>query len=110
MPNAVGTLTNINGYTTPIGNRALAAKKFSWNNGNYVAGGFIIGKNTFGLRGIDCGFATMSAGGNYEVEVQVAGPSAGQINVRLIVVATGIEVAGGAALTADSTVVMVIGG
>lgn len=110
MANAVGTVTNVNGYTTPIGNRALACKKFAWNAGNYVTGGFKIGVQTFGLRGIDGGFATMSVGGNYECEVQIPAIGASYLNVRLIVVATGLEVANGVALTADSTSLVVIGG
>lgn len=110
MPNAVTTVTNINGYTTPIGNRALAVKEIAWNTGNYPAGGFPIGKQTFGLRGIDTAWGGISNGGHYYVETQVLTPGASQVSVRLFVLSTGIEVATGAALTADYVTIGVIGG
>jgi hypothetical protein len=109
MANAATTVTNVNGYTTPIGNRALSVKKVAWNTGNYVAGGLIVYKQTFGLRGIDIAHAPgISAGGNYQVLCQVTVPGANQLAIRLFV--AGTEVTAGTALTADSTVLSVIGG
>lgn len=112
--NAVSTITNIPGYTTPIGNRALAVKKFSWNNGNYVAGGAAgsmkIFAQGFGLRGFDASIACLSAGGNYIVQIQVAQPGAQSAIVRLYVATTGAEVANAAALTADFAMIGMIGG
>lgn len=111
MADAKSTVTNINGYTTPIGNRALAVKKLSWDGGHYVAAtGIVVGRQTFGLRGIDTAWAGISVGKNYRVEAQLSGPAADSVTLRLLVFATGIEVADNAPLTADEVNVGVIGG
>lgn len=106
------TLSNVNGYTTPVGNRALAVRNLSWDSGNYVnPTGVAIGKNSFGMRGIDTAWGGISKGGNYYVEAQLlSGAGSGAVTFRLFVLSTGVEVANGVALTADSVTVGVIGG
>jgi len=111
MANAVYKLANINGYTTPIGNRGLGVRTLSWNTGNYVTGGYSAGNQSFGLRGFDTAWAGISKGGTYRVEAQIESGAGGKtVNFRLLVLATGLEVANGVALTADSVTVGAIGG
>ena len=111
MANAVYKLANVNGYTTPIGSRALGVRELSWNTGNYVTGGYQASRQSFGLRGFDTAWGGWSAGGAYRVEAQIeSGPGGGTVNFRLLVAATGVEVANGVALTADSVTVGAIGG
>jgi len=111
MANVKTAVKNVFGYTTPVGNRALAVRQLSWDNGNYVAAtGLVVQRQTFGLRGIDTAWAGISVGKNYRVEAQLSGPAASQVAFRLFVYATGVEVVDGAALTADSVMIGVIGG
>lgn len=111
MANAVYKLSNVNGYTTPIGNRAMSVRTLSWNTGNYVTGGYQAGKQSFGMRGIDSAFGGWSKGGNYRIEAQIqSGAGGATVNFRLLVAATGVEVGNGVALTADSVTVTVYGG
>lgn len=111
MANAATKLANVNGYTTAMGNRGVGAIVLSWDTGNYPAGGLTLGRQSFGLRGFDAGFAGVTAGGNYIALVQNPGrPGSATLRVRLIVLATGVEVGTGVALTADSVVVVAVGG
>lgn len=110
MANAKTTIKNVNGYTTALGNRGAAVKSVSWDTGNYIAGGLSLGRQSFGLRGFDWGAAGMSTGSNYIAIVQNPLIGGGTLKLRLIVAATGVEVAGGAPLTADSVQVFAIGG
>ena len=111
MASVVYTLANVNGYTTPMGSRALGVRKLSWNTGNYVTGGYAASRQSFGLRGFDTAWAGISAGGHYRVEAQIgSGAGGATVNLRLFVFATGVEVANGVALTADSVTVGAIGG
>lgn len=120
------------GYTGPIGNRAVTVADVTLvspsNAGTYPAGGFALaagGSNSaglasggFGLRGFDCGISggMVSQGGNYTAVLQNknTSPSAGgnpqTIYLRLIVLATGVEVMAGAAVTADVIRVAFLGG
>lgn len=111
----------LKGYTTPLSNNAMAVCDATINSvGNaytYPANGFALDAKSLGLRGFDAGFGCISQGGNYKAEVQIspsAAPAAGTkaqtANLRLIVLATGAEVATGAALTADVVRFMAIGG
>jgi hypothetical protein len=112
MANAVYKLSNVNGYTTPIGSRALGLRKLSWNTGNYVnPAGYAASRQSFGLRGFDTAWGGITAGGNYEVKAQiVSGAGGSTVNFRIFVLSTGLEVANGVALTADSVIVGAIGG
>lgn len=111
MANAVYNLANVNGYTSPIGSRALGVRKLSWNGGNYVTGGYAASRQSFGLRGFDTAWGGVSAGGNYRVEAQLtSGPGSGTMNLRLFVTSTGAEVGNGVALTADSVTIGAVGG
>ena len=112
MANAVYTLSNVNGYTTPIGSRALGIRKLSWNTGNYVnPTGYAASRQSFGLRGFDTAWGGISAGNHYRVEAQiVSGPGGATVNFRLFILSTGLEVANGVALIADSVTVGAIGG
>lgn len=110
MANAKTTVKNVNGYTTVFGNRSASVKSVSWDTGNYIAGGLSLGKQGFGFRGFDWGGAGMSTGSNYVVIVQNPLVGGATLKLRLIVAATGVEVAGGAPLTADSVQVFAIGG
>lgn len=110
MADARTTVANVNGYTTSMGNRGAAVKKVSWDTGNYIAGGLVLSYRGFGLRGFDAGFAGVSVGSNYVAIVQVPAIGGQTAKLRLIVLATGVEVAGGAALTADSVSVFMVGG
>lgn len=110
MANAVTAVANVNGYTTSMGNRGAAVKKVSWDTGNYIAGGLTLSKQSFGLRGFDWVAGGISIGGNYVALCQVAAGSPSSIKLRLIVLATGVEVAGGAPLTADGVQVFAVGG
>ncbi|HKM84175.1 MAG TPA: hypothetical protein VJY15_24855 [Candidatus Acidoferrum sp.] len=112
MAAAVYTLANVNGYTTPIGSRALGIRKLSWNTGTYAnPAGYAASRQSFGLRGFDTAWGGISAGGHYRVDAQiVSGPGGATVNFRLFILSTGVEVANGAALTADSVTVGAIGG
>jgi hypothetical protein len=116
MAAAVYKLGNVNGYTTPIGSRALGVRVLSWNNGTYTntsatVGGYQASRQSFGLRGFDTAWGGITKGGNYRVDAQlVNGPGGQFVNFRLYVISTGLEVANGAALTADSITVGAIGG
>jgi hypothetical protein len=112
MANAVYKLSNINKYSTTIGNVGMGIKTLSWNTGNYVnPTGYSADKNSFGLRGFDTAWGGISKGGNYEVRAQILSGSGGRFaNFRLFVLSTGLEVANGVALIADSVTVGAIGG
>lgn len=122
----------LSGYTGPIGNRAVTVADITLvspgNAGTYPAGGFPLaagGSNStglasggFGLRGFDCAISggMVSQGGNYTAVIQNknASPSAGgnpqTMYLRLIVLATGLEVATNAGVTADVIRVAFLGG
>lgn len=106
------TVTNVNGYTTPIGNRALSVKKISWLTGDqYVQGtGFKIGVQTFGLRGIDSAQGQISAGGTIICECQVKSVGANALFVRMYNATTGAELSTGSIGVTDSAAIAVIGG
>lgn len=107
----------LKGYTTPMGNRALAVADVTLvspaNASTYPAGGFAIAMKGLGLRGFDgnIGGGTISQGGNYVGLVQnKIGGNPQTVFLRLIVLATGIEVATGAAVTADTIRIAILGG
>lgn len=110
MAAAKTTVANVNGYTTSMGNRGAAVKKVSWDAGNYPAGGLTLSYQGFGLRGFDAGFGGVSVGSNYVALFQVPAIGGKTAKLRLIVLATGVEVATDAALTADSVAVFAVGG
>lgn len=110
MPAAVTAVANVNGYTTSMGNRGAAVKKVSWNTGTYPAGGLTLSRQSFGLRGFDWSGGGVTIGGNYIAVMQVPAGSPSNIKLRLIVLATGVEVATDAALTADGVQIFAVGG
>lgn len=115
--NFLGVVATINvsilkGYTTPLANNAMVTADATivsvGNAYTYPAGGFALSAKGLGLRGFDSGFGCISQGGNYQAEIQIskaatpaAGTKAQTAYLRLTVLSTGAEVAGGAALTAD---------
>lgn len=111
MADATSQVKFVAGYTTSFGNRAAGVKRIVWDNGNYVAGGFVIHRQSYGMRGFDAVPAPgFSEGGNYIVQTQLAGPGASSFKVRLIIPGPGLEVAAGVALTADAVEILAIGG
>lgn len=111
MANVTSQVKFVPGYTTSFGNRAAGVKRIVWDSGNYVTGGIIVHRQSYGMRGFDAvpspGF---SEGGHYIVQTQLASPGASSFAVRLIIPATGLEVANGVALTADAVEIMAFGG
>lgn len=113
MANAVTTVSVLKGYTTSFGSRGACVLQISWNAGQYIAGGLQINRQSAGLRGIDavCGGGMISTGGTFRCFAQMLALGSPLLfKVRLIVNSTGLEVAGGAALTAESVAMLVIGG
>lgn len=110
MAAAKTTIKNVNGYTTSMGNRGAAVKIVSWDTGNYPANGLSLGKQGFGLRGFDAGFGGVTVLGNYIAVFQNTAVGGSTAKLRLIVLATGVEVATNAPLTADSVPVFAVGG
>ena len=116
MANATITVALLKGYTSPVSGRAMAVADVTIvspaNGYLYPAGGFPINMSGLGLRGFDAALGVgVSQGGTYGGFIQnKVGGNPQTAYLRLTVLATGAEVAAGAAVNAETIRVAIMGG